>query len=77
LTPGIDFTNQFAQCAKGLALRKWQKDAVQLLTNTTAEFLKHILGCAFCTEHNIFVHFCPMLLPLKSIKIICTYAALL
>ncbi len=38
--------------------------------NLSAEILLHVLGFDFCARHNILAHFCQMLLPLKSIKII-------
>jgi hypothetical protein len=40
-------------------------------TNISAEVLLRILGYSFCTERHILVHFCQMLLPLKTPIMIC------
>jgi hypothetical protein len=41
------------------------------LTKISAKILVHLLGYSFCAEHHILAHFCLLLLPQKSSKIIC------
>jgi hypothetical protein len=46
-------------------------------TNIYAEISNHVFGNSFCAEHHILAHFCPILLALKALKMICAKDALL
>jgi len=62
---------------KGACIKSVVQKMVLCFTNLSAEILLHILINILCPEHHILAHFCQMLLPLKTLEIICAKAALL
>jgi hypothetical protein len=68
LATGVNFTNQFEQCANDTSIKQKAQKVLFFSTKATAEILENILGFSFYSEQYILAQFHQMLLPSKSFK---------